>query len=244
MSLSKAMLLVPPELHAKLKRENLSQLDKEMHEILFENNNSDEIKWKLYSQCLQRFLHHARDQNKSTEIELKEKVIKDPQKIQNHLSSHSKNLMELDEVLPEQLKQKGKDLYNILRQSNEIKWNDKGEIKVDDLTMKGTNIVDFVSISVKPRQRFVPKGYTRFADVLEESSIPHHYFGPNILREDEDEEEEEEEEEEPDEQNPNASVHSSIHRTPAIANRGQKRERTKRVPYQHTWEKFSFSKSK
>jgi hypothetical protein len=234
MSRTKAMILVPPELHAKLKRENLSELDKEMHGILFGDTISDDMKWKLYSQCLQRYLHHSRDLNKVVEIEMKEKEILDPTKEQKHLNLLDKHVIEIEDSLPLELQQSGIDLYKVLHATKVVTWNDKGELKIDDKLLKGSNIVDFVGVGVKPKQNFVPKGFNRFAEILDESGIPKLYFGPNIIGE-----EEEEEGELGEEENANASINSSIHRTPAIANRSQKRSRPQRVPYQHTWEKYN-----
>jgi hypothetical protein len=233
MNSTKTMLLVPPELHAKLKRDNLSDLDKEMHEILFGESVSDDMKWKLYSQCLQRYLHHSRDLNKVVEYEIKNKDVIDPVREQKHLSLENKHLIELEAVLPVDLRQRGKDLYKVIHDSNVITWNKRGELKIDDKIVRGSNIVDFVSVGVKPKQGLVPKGFNRFAEILDDSDIPLHYFGPNILGDDD-----EEEGEAADDQNADASISSSIHRTPAIANRSQKRTRTQRVPYQHTWEKY------
>jgi hypothetical protein len=236
MSSARAMLLVPPELHSKLKQENLSELDKEMHQILFSTENSDEIKWKLYSQSLQRYLHYAREMNKNVEVEMKEKEYRDPLKKQNHLTQRQKHLIQLDENLPPELQEQGKKLYKLLSESKIIKWNKNGELTMDDKLVRGSDIVEFVSIGVKPKQVIVPKGFNRFAELLDDSALPHQYFGPNILAE----EEEDEGEMDDNEQNASTSSHNISQRTPAIANRSQKRNRTQFLPYQHTWEKYNF----
>jgi hypothetical protein len=63
-------VLVPPELFWRLDKRNLSDLDKSMHEILFDTQMSDEDKWKLYSQSLQKYLHQAGEQMKPLNIPL------------------------------------------------------------------------------------------------------------------------------------------------------------------------------
>ena len=69
-------VLVPPELYCKLKKDNLSAIDKQMHEILFDTELSDSEKWKLYSQCLQRYLHFYNEENKDLQLEIIEKGVK------------------------------------------------------------------------------------------------------------------------------------------------------------------------
>lgn len=70
------MLLVPNELVDKLNKKGLSELDKELMDILYSKEMNNSVKWKLYSQVLQRFLHHVEELKKPVEIPIQIKNAK------------------------------------------------------------------------------------------------------------------------------------------------------------------------
>lgn len=111
MNYIKPMLLVPPELHAKLNKDNLTELDKDMHDILFGNESNDEIKWKLYSQCLHRYLHYVKEKNKPIGIEVQDGETIQPNRLENDSKTKYRPLFNLDQQ---------NELFNNLNQDYDL----------------------------------------------------------------------------------------------------------------------------
>ena len=221
-------VLVPPELYSKLKKDNLSAIDKHMHEILFDTELSDSEKWKLYSQCLQRYLHFFNEENKEVPLEIIEKGVKSDESPKISIDNQR---LEINSF-PEHCKVKGVILYNFIKSYKLMHWSKDGEVTIDGTKIVGSNIVDLIASSVGAGP-VGPTGKIQFLAALQKSNIPKRYYvlESNVSQ-------------------PNAAVPSTsgaqteeseaYSNAPSPQHRAMTRVRRKYVPYQHTWEHYRF----
>jgi hypothetical protein len=169
------LILVPPELYTRLKKDNLSELDKQMHEILFDSKVSDFEKWQLYSQCLQRYLHFVNENEKNVEVEIIEKEgSKDDS--QMYKSFHKELKKKIVNKLPQNLKSKGVELYDILAGTNTVHWGSDGQVFLNTGKLQGSSIVDLICKCVGSGPTADPVCLPEFRAALQNSNIPNKFF--------------------------------------------------------------------
>jgi hypothetical protein len=173
--------LVPLELFGKLATDTLSAMDKEMHEILYSNETSDELKWKSYNQVLQRYLHHVSKSQEPVEIEV---ISNEPE---SHHAVFDRDpftpddlLPSLESVVPKRLLQRAKTLYFLLKQGDIVSWDKNGVVAVDDKFILNSNILELIKNSVVSRKNTKPTGWSKFALALQDCDIPRGILGDNF----------------------------------------------------------------
>ena len=250
-------VLVPPELYSKLKKDNLSAIDKQMHEILFDTELCDSEKWKKYSQALQRYLHFFNEDSKDIELEIIEKpsgtIKKEEKKDSKRSDVHRSALNEL----PQEFVAKGEKLYDLVKLCKVFEWTSEGEVYINNRKLVGSNIVDLIAscVGAEPSE---PIGKFAFQRHLQASVIPKKFYVQNIalqnliepqpstsavsrraarnplLREEEEQELQEQI------QQQQQRVDESLGTLAIRATRASSRNRRKFQPYQHHWEKYKF----
>ena len=65
--------------------------------------------------------------------------------------------------VPKRKKHSAQNLLNTIKATNNISWNELGEIKVNDQTVSKSNIQDLVNDVLHARKDFNPKGWEVFA---------------------------------------------------------------------------------
>lgn len=232
------MILVPPEIFSRLDTKQLTDMDKEMHGILYNTQCPDELKWKMYSQTLHKYLHVVKEKDKTIEIPLISKkpqpdatpatVVNEPQvEIPTLLPTKDAQVIHLlKKALPKTLKEKGIDLLNILMSGPHVSWKETGEINVNGKDIKNSNIVDLVCNAVRSKSNAKPTGWHEFSKAVIDSNVPKQFLGKNI---------------EAAYFNNTASEHltpePSTSRTPVLAS-AQNRKKVHFSPYVKTWSKF------
>ena len=63
-------------------------------------------------------------------------------------------------------------ILNHLKKHTNLHWNDKGEIIIDALLIKGSNITDLFKIQLKDYKSFHPVGAEVFSKLVRESNVP------------------------------------------------------------------------
>lgn len=210
-------------------------MDKEMHGILYNTQSTDEIKWKMYSQTLHKYLHVVKEKDKAIEIpimgsntETVPSSVKDvPAESPSLISPQDAQVIHLlKKALPKTMKDKGIELLNILMAGPIVSWNAMGEINVNGKNIKNSNIVDLICNAVRSKNTAKPTGWQEFAKAVVDSNVPHEFVGKNI---------------EVAYLNANASdpltPQPSTSKTPVLSSVGLRKKRPT-APYARTWSKF------
>lgn len=173
--------LVPADIYGKLTTETLTALDREMHDILFGNETCDEQKWKLYSQVLQRYLHHI---NKSQEPVAIDVISTEPEPLAavsySDPLAQDDLLCSLETVVPKRLQQRAKTLYILLKQSGIVNWDNRGVTAIDDQIIINSNILELIKNAVISRKNTKPTGWSKFSVAIEHCDIPKGILGDNF----------------------------------------------------------------
>lgn len=178
------MFLVPQHIVSNVnKKDTFSELDNEMYKILYMESMTDEEKWKLYSQILQRYLHHARENEKPIVIPLIESNVvetKSTDQMPLHTSEHHEFLKE---NLTKHLGNKATRLYNVLLTNDNISWNNEGVVTIMKKTFKNSNIIELVTNAVKSKTMSYPLGWNEFRKIVLNMEVPDSILGSNISKE-------------------------------------------------------------
>lgn len=167
------MALVDPRtLESPLKR-TLSELDREMSEIL-ESNITDHEKVTRYNQVLHKYREYHTQFNKPLQIEFKPSVSDQP----------SFNRLVEDQILnvvPSKMRTKAAQLIDLIKNSDTMSWNDRGEFVYRGKPVPNTHMVDLVGDAIRFRKSVEPENWRVFASALSELSVPEELIG-NKLR--------------------------------------------------------------
>lgn len=157
---------------------NLTRLDTEMRDILNSREITDEReRWKLYNQVLQKYLYFvASSSNKYQSQEI-------PCTSGNN--NNDKKESEITEQfisasVPVRYRRKAEKLLaklRPLRTSNALTWNKKGEVTINGLIIKDSNIIDLINDATRLRKSFNPVGKNEFARFIREQNIPREFIG-------------------------------------------------------------------
>lgn len=180
---SSKMFLVPSDVLSRLDTEKFSKLDKEMYDALYNNTEDDVIKWKNYSQILQRYLHAFNENDKPIEIKLVEPVVEsvvsdEPVPI---TVEEDECLNLLKKNLPKSIREKGVRLYNFFKTKPYITWDLSGEVTINNKKLTQSNIMDLVSTSVRTSSKLSPKCWQEFVIEINKLNIPRTMLGKNII---------------------------------------------------------------
>lgn len=166
---AKKMMLVEPSVLERLNNINQNQpdvinhLDSEMKKILDVKNISDNEKWTLYNQALQKYLNFM----KSTREPIKIPLIEYDQNKKAY--QFGQNILA---PLPKQLQPKAQALLNILSNKG-ITWNEMGNVAYDGNIIVGSNIIDLITDLMKSSKSTTePVGWKNFADILYQINVP------------------------------------------------------------------------
>lgn len=217
------MLLVPQDVLRNNSSSDLGELDKQMYDILYESNLTDEIKWKLYSQCLQKYLHRVSENARPLEVPIIEKgealTATAPSEI-------DLNLFSLMQKVPNTVKGKAAMLYEYLKNGDKIKWTKNGSVAIDNSIIPESNIVDLICNGVQGKNS-KPKGWAEFANSILDLNTPKQYLGKSITA--------------LQTVSTNNEASTSQQTTPRLTRPPSSRTRKKKNTYSpHAWKKFKF----
>jgi hypothetical protein len=180
------MFLVPMDIVNKINNKSFSNMDKEMHDILYTSAGSDSDKWKSYTHILQKYLHAVDESEKPLEIKivspsLTNREIEDKTTLQQ--VTPRTTIDTLNAELPAKYRDKANSLYNILTNSTHIEWDGQGEISVEGVKIDDSNIVALIKSAVKGKSLPVkPTGWDKFTEAVISSNVPREALGANIDR--------------------------------------------------------------
>lgn len=177
---AKKMVLVEPRQIEKFKEsmldKTLSKLDGEIYDILHRNIADDE-KAKLYSNSLSRYLNIDKP-SVITKFSLTDAAadvdVRKPETVQE-----SKNIdLQVLDTVPKKWKSHASRLLTHIKNNPHVKWSEKGELVLRNITIPKTHAVDLVNDLLRKRtSTSSPSGWRQLADALKDYNIPHELIG-------------------------------------------------------------------
>ncbi|KAK3918939.1 Putative uncharacterized transposon-derived protein, partial [Frankliniella fusca] len=150
----KKMILVPHESVAKLNdptpsttETQLSALDNEMELIMRKKYADDSLKWKLYNETLQRYLHFKNESKKPVQISV------------NEFTGEAENVVrqQLAAAMPKTYKEAALRTYDYLSTSgSRVTWDSSGLVSLSGTPVANSNIIDLISDLTRSRKNFEP----------------------------------------------------------------------------------------
>jgi hypothetical protein len=74
-------------------------------------------------------------------------------------------------TLPNNIKARARGILNHMK-NNDIYWNVKGEIVINNTTIPNSHIIDLIKCSLYPYKSFTPIGLNQFQSALIDTNIP------------------------------------------------------------------------
>lgn len=180
--MKKMVLVDPTQLYVKTTpvpdpmADSVFSLDGDIKQILDSSNTSVHDKALAYQQTLQKYIKRIDQfsQRQSQPDPQQRRLEAGPTQTEDSLLKIEKRIVD---SLPATLQRKGSLLLSYLKEKD-IGWNDRGELKIKDELIPGTNISDLVHETLRARKLDIaPKGWKLYADVLKESNIPKDLIG-------------------------------------------------------------------
>src|SRR5436190_14425625 len=136
-----------------------------MKRLLYNSQLDERDKWTQYDQMLQRYLRFKEQERQPIKVSVEE--------------SHAESLLsnEVVDSVPKIAKRKAKLLLQRLENSDSIKWDRRGEVTINGLTIPGSNIIDLVGDAVRARKTSNPLGWQMFTELLKEMNVPREFLG-------------------------------------------------------------------
>lgn len=184
MDLAKKLMVVDPDMLHKIQHQTarpnidndkLSALDSAMKAILNDSKIDERSKWLLYNNALQSKLSLWKELNLPIQIPISEKQI-EPEQINDKKPLLEKPLAMRGEVLrsmPRTALNRAELLYDQLAKSNQINWNEKGEVSIDNRLIPNSSIKDLIGDSVRKSQTTNPTGWSELAALMATLEVPH-----------------------------------------------------------------------
>jgi hypothetical protein len=182
------MILVPQETMLKLQGHSsstLSKLDLQMSKVLKDKTKTDAEKWQDYYRILQPYLHVSEEQRKPLNIAIHQSPveapvlpIETPMPVQRQITTGKDDTQDLlMNTVPQKFRRQATNLYNVLKNSNNVTWNENGEVTIKGKEIKGSNIVDLVNDVVRTRKNTSAEGWQTLAGALKDMNVPQEFIG-------------------------------------------------------------------
>ena len=79
--------------------------------------------------------------------------------------------------VPKTMQRKAKLLLNMLKDNENLAWNNQGVVTYKGAQIPGSNIIDLINDSLRQRKGVEPKGWETFSKAMRESNIPQEVIG-------------------------------------------------------------------
>ena len=182
----KKFLLVPPSTQSSPLMQKLSKLDEEMKGVLDRRDLDDFSKATAYSQVLGRYLGVKEQLDMPTPIPLVEETsMKTQHRVSPSIPSSpiiNSDRIKSDDIhvtlFPKSLRNRALHLLNHIRKQQDMSWNERGDLVIDDKPIFGTHIVDLVDNVIRGNhKRPDPPGVDTFVQALQKSNVPQSLMG-------------------------------------------------------------------
>ena len=85
-----------------------------------------------------------------------------------------------DQILqsvPKTMKRKAELLLGMIKNNNNLTWDEQGVVSYIGKRIHGSNIIDFINGAIRQRKGVEPRGWKTFSKALHESNIPQEVIG-------------------------------------------------------------------
>ena len=102
-------------------------------------------------------------------------------------STHKQNVVSdtmQDRILqsvPKTMQRKAGLLLNMLKDNDNLSWNNQGVVTYKGTQIPGSNIIDLINDTLRQRKGVEPKGWETFSKALNETNVPQEVVG-NVVR--------------------------------------------------------------
>ena len=156
----------------------LKGLDAGITNILNAPDIPEDIKAKLYNHFLSQFLTMKKKQTDVYRRDIPYKYEVPVVTMNDQPPSTSAEIQE-DKIeseiiasVPKTMQKQAKLILERVKNDPQIKWNEKGEVIIQDQTVPNSNMVDLINDLVRKRKNINPTGWKEFASHLYKSNIP------------------------------------------------------------------------
>ena len=195
---AKKYFLVPQERLSQFVYDQLSELDRLMHDILKKKNLQTVEKVALYQQALQKYVKFPVPQQSDKYLEndkemqsdkTTDKNLKEDMKIESRETSEETTTVQSDDVeqemvksVPSKFQRTVKEIIDFMRQPNSsVFWTPDKELVLNGKVLKNTNIVALATHFVRDRKR-KPQGFEKFYETLMKNKVPPIYVKNKYLQ--------------------------------------------------------------
>jgi len=193
------LILVPNEIAAKFNTKPLKALDKDMSNIIH-STDADDVKWKKYSQVLQKYLHLKNAMNtpielnithNSTSLRGEDKLTSDSDSTmlgeeqsteEENEEDENVNLRLLKAALTKKQFLKANEVFSKVLDDEIISVDKRGQILINNKVIIGSHINEILTYLVKTTATVgtQPTGWNAFKFALQRSGFPTKRFGVSL----------------------------------------------------------------
>ena len=153
----------------------ITKIDDKIKDIL-DNKEMDEYKKvQLYSQTLQEYLNTRNNLTAPSDSSTPSIPVEAPPADKQEFSPYGE--YSIIDTMPVVYRNKAKHLLRIIKNNDNIKWDDNGVVSYKDNVMKHSNIVDLVHDVIRPRKHSQPNNWLEFTTALHELNVPQNLIG-------------------------------------------------------------------
>ena len=154
---------------------HLTDLDRQMNDILSNRNLAPDIKLKLYTQLLSRY------------TTIRSNELARPVQMSLQSPTHTENTRpvlpkpDLIASMPKNYRSKAKLLMDHINRHPEMAFTDKDELVYRGNTIEASNLFDLVNAYSRPASNAEPRGWKEFGQALLEQNVPRTAVGNKRL---------------------------------------------------------------
>ena len=146
-----------------------SHLLKDMGQILQKTDLSEAEKAQKYGETLFKLQHSLEKTKKPPSTDSPQPTDQSPSTVALH-----------DQILqsvPKTMQRKAKLLLGMIKNNNNLTWDEQGVVSYKGKRIHGSNIIDLINDTIRQRKGVEPRGWKTFSKALHESNIPQEVIG-------------------------------------------------------------------
>lgn len=168
----KAEQMQNPRLPPNPQVTDVAQQQSKMHDILENSTLSESEKAQRYGETLfklQNSLEKVKVPGNNIPLDYNQKAVSDT--MQDRIL----------QSVPKTMQRKASLLLDMLKDNNNLTWNNQGVVTYKGTQIPGSNIIDLINDTLRQRKGVQPKGWETFSKVLNETNVPQEVVG-NLAR--------------------------------------------------------------
>ena len=148
-----------------------SHLLKDMNQILQKTDLSEAEKAQKYGETLFKLQHSLEKTKKTPSIDSPQPT--DQPQPSSTVALHDQIL----QSVPKTMQRKAELLLGMIKNSNNLTWDEQGVVSYKGKRIHGSNIIDLINDTIRQRKGVESRGWKTFSKALHESNIPQEVIG-------------------------------------------------------------------